>query len=333
MARAAFCSGCNANVYVTDSGTCPQGHGADALSNFYEVPAEPAPAPVASAPAPVAPTPEPVPVATAPTYTPDPSPAATAYAEASQEATKSKSKLWVVLAIVVALLLLCGISSCVAFSMFVTAADQGMSELEATIDEELAAMEQEVTTAEDDEGVLLADLAADDAQRMIEHFYPWFDLETLYTVGEPDDSGATIIHVIAAYKNNPDFRITFFATRATQDQSVGSTPVPQVYYDTAANVWWIHPETRDHGLDSVFGPSPLMVESMLDQISADFVSAHPGKLVSDITALTNMDLGFAGIDESEIDDWYDDGESFESTWVNDIQATPSRWKESNYTEF
>lgn len=326
MARAAFCSGCNANVYVTDNGTCPQGHGAEALSNFYEVPTEPTSAPAV-------PTPTPVPATTTPAYTPVPSPAATAYAEASQEAKKPKSKLWIILLIVFALLLLCGIGSCVAISMFVTAADQSVSELEATLDEELAAMEEEITAAEGDEGALLADLAADDAQRMIEHFYPWFDLETLYTVGEPDDSGATIIHVIAFYKNNPDFRITFFATRVTQEQSVGNSPVTQVYYDTVANVWWVHPETRDHGLDSVFGPSPLMMESMLDQISADFVAAHPAKLVSDITSLTNMDLGFAGIDESEIDDWYDDGESFESTWVNDIQATPSRWKESNYTEF
>ncbi len=320
MARAAFCSQCNANVYVTDDGRCPQGHGPESLSNFYEVTEEPSIAP------------SPAPVDQPPAYTPKPSPAAAAYADASPVGAKPKSKLPIIIAIVVGLLLLCGIGSCVAIGMFMNVAETSVTDLETAIDEEIAALEDEVVIDDSVDGQL-ADLAAADTQRMVQHFYPWFDLETHYTVGEPDASGASVFHVIAYYKNNPDFYLTFFATRTTEANPAGSDVEGQAYFDSEANVWWLHPETRTHALDSVFGPSPLMVESMLDQISADFVSAHPGKLVSDITALTNMDLGFAGIDESEIDDWYDDGESFTSTWVNDIAASPSRWKEVDYSEF
>jgi hypothetical protein len=36
MAKAGFCSGCQSNVWLTASGTCSAGHGADCISNVYE---------------------------------------------------------------------------------------------------------------------------------------------------------------------------------------------------------------------------------------------------------------------------------------------------------
>ena len=44
MAQAAFCSQCGSNVYVTEDGRCPNGHGPESLSNFYDVPDQEAPA-------------------------------------------------------------------------------------------------------------------------------------------------------------------------------------------------------------------------------------------------------------------------------------------------
>ncbi len=43
MAKAAYCSECGENVYLTADGTCPKGHGTEALSNEYDAP-EPPPA-------------------------------------------------------------------------------------------------------------------------------------------------------------------------------------------------------------------------------------------------------------------------------------------------
>jgi competence protein ComGC len=48
MALAGYCAGCGENVWLTPSGDCPRGHGADQVSNVYEAsapaPAQPAPA-------------------------------------------------------------------------------------------------------------------------------------------------------------------------------------------------------------------------------------------------------------------------------------------------
>lgn len=322
MAQAAFCSQCNANVYVTSDGRCPQGHGPEALSNHYEVPDAPAPA-------------APVPAATTPAAAEDPSPAAVAYADATTSGTaaKPKSRLPLILAIIALVLALCGVGSCVAIGAFLTTADESMSEIETSIDEEIARAEEELaeleTLADDD----LSAQAAADAERMVEHFYPLFTLESFYTVGDTDETGANGFHIIAAYANNPGFRITFFATRTTAELPEGDLSENLAYFDDESQVWWLHPETRSHALDSVFGPSPLMVPSMLDQISADFVEVHPTKIISDITSLTNVDLGFGGIDESELENWYDDGESFESTWKLNMQVAPSRWDEVDFAEF
>ena len=60
MAQAAYCSQCKANVYVTEDGRCPNGHGPESLSGHYDVPEAPAvdaPAPAVDAPAVDAPAP------------------------------------------------------------------------------------------------------------------------------------------------------------------------------------------------------------------------------------------------------------------------------------
>jgi hypothetical protein len=38
MAQAGYCSECGRNVYLNSQGACPEGHGADCISNTYEVP-------------------------------------------------------------------------------------------------------------------------------------------------------------------------------------------------------------------------------------------------------------------------------------------------------
>jgi len=51
MARAGFCSECNANVWVNEDGSCANGHAASAVSGAYETGQPmPAPSPAPSAP-------------------------------------------------------------------------------------------------------------------------------------------------------------------------------------------------------------------------------------------------------------------------------------------
>ncbi len=97
MAQAAYCSQCGTNVYVTPDGRCPQGHGPEFLSDFYET----ADAPTTAVSTPV--------VDAGPSYTPPP----TGYGSPVQPPQK-KSKVGLIIAIVLAVLLLCGVGVSVA---------------------------------------------------------------------------------------------------------------------------------------------------------------------------------------------------------------------------
>jgi hypothetical protein len=192
------------------------------------------------------------------------------------------------------------------------------------------------TTTSDTEAARaeLADRSRDDLARMVAYFYPWFELEQFYVVTVPATTEEpAVFNVMVAYRNNPDFRLTFFAERYTTDDYLVSEDPSIAYFDSGAEAWWYHPETADKALMSVFGPNPLMTESLLDGIAADFTAAHPGKYITSVTDLSNVDLAFAGIDASEIDSWLDDFESFESVWKLDMQTSPSRFSETSYEEF
>ncbi len=329
MAQAAYCSQCKANVYVTDDGRCPNGHGPESLSDFYEVSDAEAP--------PTSQSPGSAPEAATPDYA-APTPAEAAISEATSPTRKSKLP-WII-GMVVLLLVLCGVVTCVGAGALLNSATD---ELSSTIDESVSQVEEEMdaatgkslTTESDTVTEETEDIPAEDIQTMIEHFYPGFTLEGYYLVTVADGpEDASTYHVIAAYDNVPAFRITFFIYRSETENPAGSDVEGQAFLDDTTGAWWIHPQTRDHGLDSVFGPQALIgAGATLDQVATDFTAAHPTKIVSDVSDMTNVDLGFQGIDDSELDDWYDDSESFESTWKLDMQVSPGVWREIDFTEF
>ncbi|MDO8963169.1 MAG: hypothetical protein Q7W30_01615 [Coriobacteriia bacterium] len=84
MSRAGFCSECNANVWVGDDGTCPNGHAPGSVSGIYETAGS-------------APLPQPTPLAASP--------------------APKKSMAWIVVAVIAAVLGLCG---CGAVGLFAT---------------------------------------------------------------------------------------------------------------------------------------------------------------------------------------------------------------------
>jgi hypothetical protein len=175
--------------------------------------------------------------------------------------------------------------------------------------------------------------ALEDVARMVDHFYPWFESDIYRVVSLPEQpDGMALFHVVAAYKNNPDFGISFFAYRTTAAEPEGADVDGQAYYDADAAAWWIHPQTRANSLDFTFGPNPLMTEAMLDQIASYFLAAHPGKLITGITGGTNVDLTLVGIAVEELDSWHDDGYSFKSVWKLDMRESPSVWREIDFEE-
>ncbi|MDZ4177694.1 MAG: hypothetical protein U1E29_00440 [Coriobacteriia bacterium] len=325
MAQAAYCAQCGTNVYVGPDGQCPQGHGAESLSRHYEVPDPPAEAVAEAAEQaepgqPVIATVEP-PAAAAP---------------AAQAPKSNAGRVLVIIGIVLLALVLCTIGSCVGgLALFRSVGSEITSgDFEGVFEEEFEAVSPDADP-ESEEALRaeLADAAREDIDRMVAYFYPWFESDSFYIVDVETDGGPAVIHIIAAYRNNPAFRITFFAERSTEADPAGSEVDGQAYYDEQAGVWWLHPETRDRSLDTTFGRSPLMTEAMLDQIATDFLAAHPGKIIIGVSEMTNVDLGFEGIDESELADWYDDFGSFESTWELDMSVAPSVWREVDYQEF
>jgi competence protein ComGC len=92
VALAGYCASCGENVWLTPSGTCPRGHGAQDVSSVYEAAGPAAPAPVQTAQDPTSgglpPVPQPIPGQT-------------------PERGKNKALVWVIVALVLAALLGC----------------------------------------------------------------------------------------------------------------------------------------------------------------------------------------------------------------------------------
>lgn len=115
MTQAAYCSQCGTNVYVTPDGRCPNGHGPEFLSNFYETGEGGAPAPEAP------------PAYTPPAYTPAPAGAPGGPIGAPPQ---KKSKAGLIIAIVLAILVLCGVGVGVTMCALGNAAEDAIQEIE-----------------------------------------------------------------------------------------------------------------------------------------------------------------------------------------------------------
>ncbi|HEX9093208.1 MAG TPA: hypothetical protein VF902_04420 [Coriobacteriia bacterium] len=114
MAKAGYCGTCGENVYLNPDGSCPKGHGADCVSNVYDVPDAPAAAP-------------------APAYTAPPAYAPQAAAYTAPAAPPKKKRTGLIIAIVlVVLLLLCGCGAAITFAVIAASnSDSSSSSSEA----------------------------------------------------------------------------------------------------------------------------------------------------------------------------------------------------------
>jgi hypothetical protein len=299
MPQAAYCAQCGENVYVTDEGKCPNGHGPEHLSGYYDAPepARPDRGPVEDA------APSAVPGTPAPT------------------ATKGGSKLPLILAIVAIVLLLCCCVSVVVGTWVFDQDEEAYTENPLTEDE-MAAVEELEESLESEYGDV-----RDDAERMVTYFYPEFRAHEMAEAGGSGD--AVDYHIVAESEQVPGFYITFFATRSPDLAAEGSDNPEIAYVDDEAGVVWLNPSTLASGLSVFAGPDAIVTGSMREQIMADFVDTHGEVLVvTEHLFISNVELGFRGIGEEDLDAWFEDFNTWESLWDSDLAN--GVWVESSF---
>jgi hypothetical protein len=303
MPKAAYCSECGENVYLTEDGRCPKGHDPEALSGHYDAP-------------------DPPPVDQGPVEGEAPAPVPGTPAQAATAgAGTGKSKLPIVLGItLVVLLLCCGLTMCAAVFYF-DDSESGYTE-DPRLDEESAAVEELGEALEGGYGD-----ARDDAERMVKHFYPQFRAHEMAEASDPDVS--VRYHLVAESEEVPGFYITFFATRIEDLEAEGADDPTVAYVDEEAGVVWLHPETGTSGLAAFAGPSAMVNDGMRNQIMTDFIAAHSEQLfMTEYGMNSNIAITLRGIDEGDLPDWFDDFTTWESSWDNDLQN--GVWVESSF---
>jgi len=293
MAKAAYCAVCGANVYVNDDGTCPQGHGAESLSNYYEAP--------------------------------DLTPADHAQLDATGPATKSKSnRTLLIVGIIIAVIVMCGIGTCVA-------GVAGLSAFSSAIEESASSVEESVTAdvtgdVQSDANSLMpgVDLQSE-LYSLTDYFYPGFEPTGYYLLGDAAVEPVEFQVIIAATEI-PDFQMAFTAFR-TIDTDPTSNDAAWVYTaDSGAS--WERAGVDDAALSlyDLAGAEPILTAAESSQLMADFAAEHAASIVTVFEMGSPTTLILYGIDEGELEDWDGASTSFTSEWS--LQS--GTWTETSF---
>jgi len=296
MAKAAWCAACNANVYVTDDGTCPQGHGPENLSNFYDAP--------------------------------ELSPADHAVLDASAPAGKPKSsRTLIIVLVVIGVLILCGVGACVA-------GVAGLAAFSESSSQESAAPIETTTPAdgssEADSLMPGVDLDAE-IYPAVDHFYPGFEPTGYYLLGDPAVEPVEF-QIVAASTEVPGFQIAFTAYRYS-DTPITQADDLAWYFGADSGALWERAADSEEGgatLWEFVGADPLLSAEEGVQVMSDFVAAHPGMVVTRFSIGSDTEFTLSGIAETELEDWDGASTSFDSVWTGDPNA--GTWTETSFTE-
>lgn len=293
MAKAAHCAVCGANVYVNDDGTCPQGHGAESLSNFYEAP--------------------------------DLTPADHAQLDATGPMTKNKSnRTLLIVGIIVAVIIMCGIGTCVA-------GVAGLSAFSSAIEESASSVESSLTTdvtsdIESDANSLMpgVDLQSE-LYSLTDYFYPGFEPTGYYLLGDAAVEPVEFQIIIAA-TDIPDFQMAFTAFRS--EETAPTTDDAAWVYSADSGAVWERAGIDDAALSlyDLAGAEPILTTAESAQLMADFAAEHAASVVTVFEMGSPTTLILYGIDESELEDWDGQSTSFTSEWS--LQS--GTWTETSF---
>lgn len=295
MAKAAKCAVCGTNVYVTDAGTCPQGHGPENLSDYYEAP--------------------------------DMSPADHAVFDAPADSGKKSSRRTIIIVLVVlALLIVCGVGACVA-GVFGLAAYSTTSEPVVESSIEVAPTEEGSVDVES----MLPDIDLEsELYDLTTHFFPGFEPTGFYLVGDGTEYPIEF-QVITASTDVPEFRMVFTAYRYSESEiTADDDPAWYVGLPTGA-VWERAPEDETEGatLYEFAGTEPMLGDAQRAQIMTAFTAAHPGLVMTNFELISNVDIELSGITEDELETWEGLDTSFRSEWHIDLKS--GTWNETAFT--
>jgi len=296
MAKAAWCAVCNANVYVTDEGTCPQGHGPENLSNYYEAP--------------------------------ELSPADHAVLDASAPAQKrSSNRTLIIVLVILGVLILCGVGACVAGVAGLAAFSESSSQSSD------APVETTVPTdGTSDAESLMPDVdLSSEIYATLGHFFPEFEPTTYFLLGDAEVEPVEF-QIVASSSAVPEFQLAFTAYR-TADTPMTPELDPAWYFNTDSGALWeraIQAEEDGATLWEFVGADPLLGSEEAVQVMTDFVAAHPGMIVTRFVIGSDTEFTLSGIAESALEDWDGVSTSFDSVWVGD--TTSGTWSETSFTE-
>ncbi len=295
MAKAAYCAACGANVYVTDDGTCPQGHAPENLSNFYEAP--------------------------------DLSPADHAVMDATAPVEKRKTnRTLIIVLVIVALIIVCGIGSCVAGVLGLAAfSDSGTSTTEELVDTGAS-----IEASADANSLMPGVDLSSELYAVAAHFFPAFGPTGYYLIGDGTDDPVEF-QVIVAADEIPAFKMAFSAYRYS-GASLSADDDPAWYFATDSGAVWerlAEDDTEGATLYDFAGADPMLSAENSAQIMAQFSSAHPGMVLTGMDLVSNVEIALVGISEGELEGWDGTATSFRSTWKNDLAS--STWSETGFS--
>jgi hypothetical protein len=231
---------------------------------------------------------------------------------------RSNRALWiVVIVIVLSLLCFCAVGGGLLTAGFL-AEDAVEDAAEGESAEPEAPAEADGTDDGDERVPATLDEVRAEAERMITHFYPDCELQSLSEVAESGE-GATY-DLVAAYPTTPGFRFVVRSDRSGGDWALYEPDFQAgEYVDEESGALWVH-DKIGVGIYALLGSDGLFTDLTAPAMTAAYAGVHPGRLVNDFAAMSQIDVEYGSIAEDELSGW--DGVSWthRSFWTNDIAS-------------
>ncbi|MDP2182259.1 MAG: hypothetical protein Q8K99_06795 [Actinomycetota bacterium] len=223
---------------------------------------------------------------------------------------------WIIVAVVLLVLLMCGILGTFAACALFVARSSSDSATEAPVE----AIAPAPNAADN------VDLA--EVDRMLRHFYPGLEATEFATIEGAEDWAA--FRVIARSDAVPEFRFAILADRSISGDIEGAGDAAMSYVDEASGATWVHAGTGPSGLKAFVGGDGIMGGSTAVKIMKDFAAAHPNLYCTDFEYNSNVDCALAGINAEDLAGWYEDYTTWAASFHLDLRA--GVWEETGFTE-
>ncbi len=229
----------------------------------------------------------------------------------------SNRRLWVVIIVlVVSLLCFCGVTGGLILAG---------SLLEDDAQDSTTGTERQRSSAEgaaDESGPESVPPTLDEvraeAERMVEHFYPDCELQSLSEISGRE--GTATYDIVVSYLTTPGFRFVIRADRSDGDWALYEPDSPSgEYVDEESGALWYH-DKLGAGIYALLGSDGLFTDYTAPAMTQAYAELHPGRLVMHFAATSRVEVEYASIAEDELAGWDGVAWTHESTWTNDLAS-------------